>query len=137
MINARYTVSCKIIEWGTPFLIDNKFFLDFNICGPLEKSGCGAGVGICDNDKRNFGLANSNLTFTNGKLELVYPGGRCPGQQDLPAETRFRFYCPPRRMGSSGNYEHDGPWRFASKRTSEMCSFNVDFYTDLACDHQV
>jgi len=111
--------------------------LDFNICGPLANSGCGAGVGVCDNNKENFGLANSNLTFTDGKLELVYPGGKCPTKDGKPAETRIRFNCPPRRMGSSGNYEHDGPWMFSSRQTEDMCTMYIDFYTDLACDHQV
>ncbi len=66
-----------------------------------------------------------------------FSGGKCPTKDEKAAETRIRFNCPPRRMGSSGNYEHDGPWRFSSRQTEDMCTMFIDFYTDLACDHQV
>ena len=61
------------------------------MCGPLDNSPCGRGSGVCDNNKSNFGLANANLTLTDGQLMLVYPGGECPGEKDTPAQTRIRL----------------------------------------------
>lgn len=118
----------------------NNYNVEFNVCGPLFNSSCPPGSGICSMDKgqaKDMGQANADLTIYDDQLSLVYKSGAVcqeKGNQSRTMETRINFICPPRRQNASGNSEEDAP-QLVQKNT--QCDTAIEFYTDLACDHQV
>ena len=70
---------------------------EFNICGGLVDSQCGAGAGVCSTKDPgkllNFGAGNKQLTIEDGQLYLNYTeGGACEdgGRRHAP----INFNCP-------------------------------------------
>jgi len=107
----------------------------FNICGPLVGTKCLPGTGMCMANGTNMGLANANLMIDDGRLSLNYSSGdKCENNETM--QTIIKFVCPPRRNRdfASGNLEKDGP-RLVRRIT--RCHSSVEFFTELACDHQV
>ena len=108
--------------------------INFNLCGPLTKNSCSPGSGICSADGADMGQANANLTWEDEQLSLTYRNGSACEEGRNKMETRINFLCPPRRSVASGNHESDGP---KLVQRSTKCDTTIEFYTDLACDHQV
>ena len=108
--------------------------IDFNLCGPLINTTCPRGSGICSADGADMGQANANLTWADEQLSLTYSNGSPCEEGKKKMETKINFLCPPRRSVASGNHEVDGP-KLVQRNTK--CDTTIEFYTDLACDHQV
>jgi len=107
----------------------------FNVCGPLIGTKCSPGTGMCMGNGTNMGMANANLIINEEQLSLNYSlGDVCEDNQKM--HTIIKFVCPPRRNRdfASGNLEKDGP---KLVRRNTRCNSVVEFYTELACDHQV
>eukprot|EP00090_Calanus_glacialis_P000779 TRINITY_DN10546_c0_g1_i1.p1 TRINITY_DN10546_c0_g1~~TRINITY_DN10546_c0_g1_i1.p1 ORF type:complete len:1331 (-),score=238.63 TRINITY_DN10546_c0_g1_i1:831-4823(-) len=126
--------SNKNYHWkGTYHHIHGSY--QFNVCGPLIGTKCSPGSGMCMGNGTNMGLANANLRIDDGHLSLNYSSGdQCEENQNM--HTIIKFTCPPRRNRdfASGNLEKDGP-RLVRRNT--RCNSVVEFFTELACDHQV
>jgi hypothetical protein len=72
--------------------------LDMNICGPIKDSPCGQGVGLCINNRTNFGLSNAYLRLeAGGLLSMTYTGPACPYAPAVNSEAKINFICPPTR----------------------------------------
>ena len=111
--------------------------VDFNICGPVTNSSCKAGSGVCSVDSEDMGQANGDLAIIDEQLTLTYSNGdSCKGSdgESSTMETQINFICPPRRTLASGNHEGDAP---ILVQRNTKCNTAIEFYTDLACDHQV
>jgi hypothetical protein len=60
-------------------------------------SPCGAGVGLCLNNRTNFGDSNAYLELDgSGLLSLTYSGPPCPYQPAANTQAKINFICPPR-----------------------------------------
>ena len=109
---------------------------DFNICGAVNSTKCGAGQGggICG-DGSILGKANRELFIEDGQMYLNYTDGKqCEGGQRM--FTIVNLLCPYDRVNSpSGNYESEHQ-RYQVQRVTK-CKTVINFPTELACDHQV
>ena len=108
----------------------------FNICGKLVKSKCGDGAGMCSDNGTNYGQANSDLIIEDGQLYLNYSNGELceDGQRKV---TQINFNCPYiRNFSSSGNFELSSARRYNVEQHTR-CFTQVNFPTELACEHQV
>ncbi|XP_072265418.1 cation-independent mannose-6-phosphate receptor [Pyxicephalus adspersus] len=138
---------CKVTNPATGYLFDlsslsskdgyiikdREKSIRLNICSAVKPEFCDAGAGVCISEGEqhiNAGKAQSQLTYTDRVLRLVYEGGdKCSKNPSFRHQSVFTFVC--------GSDSAAGSLPSFVSFSEDTCTWQFTWVTSLVCEKEI
>ncbi|XP_068088128.1 cation-independent mannose-6-phosphate receptor [Hyperolius riggenbachi] len=114
-------------------LKDHERSVQINICNALKSGSCNAETGVCVTDGGKHvsaGKAQSQLTYSDQTIRLVYEGGdQCGSNPSIKHQSVFTFVCVADMLA--------GSQPSLVSFNEDTCTWQFIWQTPLACEKQI